>query len=85
MAKNVEKIAEGLGAQIVGQVSNTGGALGATKVAHEAAAPARQALDVKFREAMESGPATPMTRDDWDELERNVWERHGQAQAAQQP
>jgi hypothetical protein len=38
MAKNIKQIAEGLGAAIVGQVSNTGGALGATQVAHEAAA-----------------------------------------------
>lgn len=33
------------------------------------------------REAEESGPATPMTRDDWDNLKRRVWERHAQAQA----
>ena len=26
---------------------------------------AKQALEAKFREAMESGPATPMTHDDW--------------------
>ena len=38
MAKNIKQIAEGLGAKIVGQVSNTGGALGAAKVAHDAAA-----------------------------------------------
>jgi antitoxin ParD1/3/4 len=44
---------------------------------------AKQALEAKFREALESGPATPMTRDDWDQLERNVWERQRQAQAAQ--
>jgi hypothetical protein len=37
MAKNIKKIAEGLGAEIVGQVSNTGGAPGAAKVAHDAA------------------------------------------------
>lgn len=42
---------------------------------------AKQALEAKFREALESGPATPMTRDDWDELERNVWERHGREEA----
>ena len=85
MAKNIEKIAEGLGAEIVGQVSNTGGASGAAEVAHEAAAPAKRALEVKFRESLESGSATPMTPDDWDELERNVWERHRRARAAQQP
>ena len=44
---------------------------------------AKQALEAKFREALESGPATPMTRDDWEELERNVWERYRQAQATQ--
>jgi hypothetical protein len=85
MAKDIKQIAEALGAKIVGQVSHTGGASGAAKVAHEAATPARRALEVKFREAMESGPATPMTRDDWDELERNVRERHRRARAAQQP
>jgi antitoxin ParD1/3/4 len=26
---------------------------------------AKQALEAKFREALESGPATPMTGDDW--------------------
>jgi antitoxin ParD1/3/4 len=41
---------------------------------------AKRELEAKFREALESGPATPMTRDDWDELERNVWERHRQEQ-----
>ena len=44
---------------------------------------AKRELEAKFREAMESGPATPMTSDDWQQLERNVWERHRQAQAAQ--
>jgi len=44
---------------------------------------AKRALEAKFREAMESGPATPMTPDDWQQLERNVWERQRQAQAAQ--
>ncbi len=44
---------------------------------------AKQALEAKFREAMESGPATPMTPDDWQQLERNVWERQRQAQPAQ--
>ena len=75
MAKDIEEIAEALGAETVGPVSDTGGASGAAK----------QALEAKFREAMESGPATPMTRDDWDELERNVRERHGRAQADQPP
>ncbi len=31
------------------------------------------------READESGPATPMTREDWDDLKRRVWQRHAQA------
>jgi antitoxin ParD1/3/4 len=44
---------------------------------------AKQALEKKFHEALESGPATPMTREDWDELERRVWERHRQEQAPQ--
>jgi antitoxin ParD1/3/4 len=44
---------------------------------------AKQALEAKFREALESGPATPMTTDDWQQLERNVWDRQRQAQAAQ--
>jgi antitoxin ParD1/3/4 len=42
---------------------------------------AKQALEEKFREALESGPATPMTQEDWDELDRRVWERHRQEQA----
>jgi antitoxin ParD1/3/4 len=42
---------------------------------------AKQALEEKFREALESGPATAMTREDWDELDRRVWERHRQEQA----
>jgi antitoxin ParD1/3/4 len=37
---------------------------------------AKQALEAKLREALESGPSEPMTREDWDELERKVWERH---------
>jgi len=44
---------------------------------------AKLALEAKFREAMESGPATPMTGDDWDQLERQVWERHRQEQDQQ--
>jgi antitoxin ParD1/3/4 len=44
---------------------------------------AKRELEAKFREALESGPATPMTRDDWDELERNVRERHRHQRAAQ--
>ena len=29
----------------------------------------------KMREAIASGPAEPMTREDWEELEMRVWER----------
>jgi antitoxin ParD1/3/4 len=42
---------------------------------------AKRELESKFREALESGPATPMARDDWNQLELNVWERHRRAQA----
>jgi hypothetical protein len=38
MAKHIKQIADGLGADIIGQVSNTGGAFGAAKVALDAAA-----------------------------------------------
>ena len=31
------------------------------------------------KEAEESGPATPMTREDWDELKSRVWKREGQS------
>ena len=40
---------------------------------------AKRALEDKFREAVESGPATPMTEEDWQELEREVWVRHHRA------
>jgi antitoxin ParD1/3/4 len=39
---------------------------------------ARQQLEAKFREALERGPATPMTRADWEDLERRVWGRHAE-------
>jgi antitoxin ParD1/3/4 len=39
---------------------------------------ARQELDAKLLEGLDSGPAAPMTREDWDELKRRVWERHEQ-------
>ncbi|MHB1558606.1 MAG: ribbon-helix-helix domain-containing protein [Isosphaeraceae bacterium] len=35
----------------------------------------RLALEAKLREARESGPAEPMTREDWDEIEREGLER----------
>ncbi len=31
---------------------------------------AKQVLEAKLREALESGPSEPMTREDWDETER---------------
>jgi antitoxin ParD1/3/4 len=37
---------------------------------------AKQEVEAKLREALLSGPAEPMTREDWDTLERRVWERH---------
>jgi antitoxin ParD1/3/4 len=33
---------------------------------------ARRALEAKFREALESGPATPMTREDWVALRQEA-------------
>lgn len=36
---------------------------------------AKQALEAKLREAIESGPAEPMTREDWDDIEREGLER----------
>ncbi len=33
---------------------------------------AKQALEAKFREALESGPATPMTTEDWAALRREA-------------
>ncbi len=33
---------------------------------------ARQALEAKFHEALESGPATPMTKDHWTGLRREA-------------
>jgi antitoxin ParD1/3/4 len=36
---------------------------------------AKQNLESKLHEALMSGPAEPMTREDWSELERRVWDR----------
>jgi antitoxin ParD1/3/4 len=36
---------------------------------------AKRALEAKLREALESGSAEPMTREDWEELERDALER----------
>jgi antitoxin ParD1/3/4 len=33
---------------------------------------AKQALEEKFREALESGPATPMTKEDWAALRQEA-------------
>ena len=34
--------------------------------------PGEASLEAKLREAIESGPATPMTREDWDAIEREA-------------
>jgi antitoxin ParD1/3/4 len=39
---------------------------------------AKEELDARLVEGLESGPATPMTKGDWDELKRRVWEREQQ-------
>jgi antitoxin ParD1/3/4 len=44
---------------------------------------AKQALEGKFREAIESGPATPMTREDWDSIEREATDRWASEQPRQ--
>lgn len=31
-------------------------------------------LEALLLEGLDSGPATPMTREDWEELKRRVWE-----------
>jgi antitoxin ParD1/3/4 len=36
---------------------------------------AKRELEAKFREAIESGPATPMTRKDWQSIEHEAVER----------
>ena len=36
---------------------------------------AKQNLEAKFREALESGPSTPMTREDWDSIEAEALAR----------
>jgi len=37
---------------------------------------AKRDLEAKLIEGLNSGLATEMTREDWDRLERRVWERH---------
>jgi antitoxin ParD1/3/4 len=49
-----------------------------TLVREEQKRRARRELEARFLEALESGPAEPMTREDWDSLENRVWERHRQ-------
>ena len=36
---------------------------------------AKRDLEAKFREAIESGPATPMTREDWESIEPEAMKR----------
>ena len=36
---------------------------------------AKRELEAKLREALESGPAEPMTREDWESLEREAMDR----------
>ena len=45
---------------------------------------AKRDLIAKLDEALASGPAEPMTREDWDALERKVWERH-EAKSSSKP
>jgi antitoxin ParD1/3/4 len=35
----------------------------------------RERINVLLQEGFESGSSTPMTREDWEALERRVWER----------
>jgi antitoxin ParD1/3/4 len=44
---------------------------------------AKQELEAKLREALLSGPATPMTREDWDSIESEVLARINAKQPAQ--
>ncbi len=37
---------------------------------------AKQELEAKLHEGLESGPATPMTTEDWDYIRREVRRRH---------
>ena len=36
---------------------------------------AREKVETLLQEGLNSGPATPMTREDWEELKQRVWER----------
>jgi antitoxin ParD1/3/4 len=44
---------------------------------------AKKALESKFREALENGPSTPMTREDWDSIEAEALARLAREQAKQ--
>ena len=44
---------------------------------------AKRELEAKFREAMESGPTTPMTREDWDSIEAEALHRLAREEARQ--
>ena len=44
---------------------------------------AKRELEAKFREALESGPATPMTREDWDSIEEEALDRRTRQQTRQ--
>jgi antitoxin ParD1/3/4 len=44
---------------------------------------AKRELEAKFREALESGPATPMTREDWDSVEKEAMGRLAREQSRQ--
>jgi antitoxin ParD1/3/4 len=44
---------------------------------------AKQALEAKLREAIESGPATPMTREDWNSIEQEATDRWASEQPRQ--
>jgi antitoxin ParD1/3/4 len=44
---------------------------------------AKREREAKFREALESGPATPMTREDWDSIETDAMGRLAREQSRQ--
>lgn len=46
-----------------------------TMIRHEQKRQAKVALEARFQEAVDSGPATPMTREDWEAIEQKAMER----------
>ena len=44
---------------------------------------AKRELEAKLREALESGPPEPMTREDWDSIEREALDRIARDRVAQ--